>query len=283
MGLAAISLCLLSWWLGRPFADEPSKTNAPKSILMRALWPWIDAVAQFCRPLMSWHVRRRLEVLLRQAGVTEPWSPAHLFALQCIGASAASVAIFFLVRDTDSFLVSTACTLFAGLATAALPVQRLRGRIRRRKLQMLREFPFLLDMVTLSVEAGLNLHGAMRQMAQNGPPGPLRDELRHMLSDVRTGASRHEALAQWAVRCDLPAVHYFVAAVGQAEQSGMSLGSVLRAQADQRRSERFQRAEKLALEAPVKLLFPLVTCIFPCSFLIIAFPIAGKFLALIEP
>lgn len=170
----------------------------------------------------------------------------------------------------------------AAVTAAAWPVQRIRERIRKRQVLMSREFPFFLDMVTLCVEAGQNLHGALQQAAHNGPAGPLRDELHHMLSDVRAGMPRQEAMDTWAQRCDLPAVHRFVATMALADQSGMSLGPVLRAQADQRRNERFLHAEKLAMQAPVKLMFPLVFCIFPCSFLIIAFPIAAKFLALAE-
>src|SRR5699024_6199616 len=95
---------------------------------------------------------------------------------------------------------------------------------------------------------------------------------------IRAGVTRSEALHQWAQRTSLPAVSQLVSTLGQADQLGMSLGPLLRAQSEQRRTERFQRAEKLALEAPVKMLFPLVCCIFPCTFLIIAFPIAVKLL-----
>src|SRR5690606_9358816 len=103
-----------------------------------------------------------------------------------------------------------------------------------------------------------------------------------MLADVRTGMSRVEALERWSQRCDLTGLRQLVSAVAQAEQSGMSLGPALRAQSEQQRTERFLRAEELALQAPVKMMLPLVLCIFPCSFLIIGFPIAGKFLALLD-
>lgn len=282
MGCAALSLYLLSWWGGRPYIRGAAAIRSAHSLPLRAIWPWVDALAAVCGPLMSWHMRRRLDKLLRQAGMPEPWSPRHLCAFQCLAAAAAGGATVWAAHRSLPAPSLLTCAIVSTVLGALWPLRRVAERIRRRKRAMLRELPFLLDMVTLCVEAGLNLHGALRQAAHNGPPGPLRDELRHMLSDIRTGASRHSALAHWAQRCDLPALHHFVGAVAQAGQSGMSLGPVLRAQADQRRSERFQRAEKLALEAPVKLMFPLITCIFPCSFLIIAFPIAGKFLALTE-
>lgn len=280
MALAASSLWLVSWWFGRPYARKLPAAWPAQPLLLRLLWPWVEALAPLCEPLMSWHLRARLEYLLRQAGAPAPWLPRHLCAWQCVlGLLVASATALVLHRS-----LSPGFTLLCALMTAALaaawPLQRLRERIQRRKTAMLREFPFMLDMVTLCVEAGLNLHGGLRQAARNGPAGPLRDELHYMLSDIRAGLSRQDALARWAVRCDLAPLHHFVAAVAQADQTGMSLGPVLRAQADQRRSERFLRAEKLALEAPVKMMFPLIFCIFPCSFLIIAFPIAVQFLDL---
>ena len=99
------------------------------------------------------------------------------------------------------------------------------------------------------------------------------------MRDMRAGRPRSEALRELADRLDMPPVSSFVATLIQAEATGMSLGPILRAQAEQRRTERFARAEKLAMEAPVKLLFPLLFFIFPCVFAILMFPIAMKFLA----
>lgn len=282
MALAAVSLYLASWWLGRPLAQASASAGHMLPLFIRMLWPWVDVLAPVCRPFMSWRLRQSLEQLLYRADTGPPWTAHHLCALQCILAMLAAGASVLVLRSSVSAASVLACATVSAVLLATWPVQRLRERVRRRKLRMAREFPFLLDMTTLCVEAGLNLHGALRQAARNGPAGPLRDELRHTLSDIRAGVARQQALSHWAERCDLPALHHFVAAIAQADSSGMSLGPVLRAQADQRRSERFLRAEKLALEAPVKLMFPLIFCIFPCSFLIIAFPIAMKFLVLSE-
>ncbi|MFW7342791.1 type II secretion system F family protein [Pollutimonas sp. H1-120] len=169
--------------------------------------------------------------------------------------------------------------LIAGAACMWWPLRWLFDLGRRRQGQMLRELPFLLDMATLCVEAGLNLQGALQQAAQHGPEGPLRSELRHALADMRAGLPRLQALDELAERTGLAAVRSLVTALTQADQLGMSLGPLLRSQSEQRRAERFLRAEKLALEAPVKMLFPMVFCIFPCTFLIIGFPIAIKLFA----
>ena len=280
MVLAACSLYLLSWWLARPYARTGQAPQAGQRWLVRLLWPWVEALAMLCRPLMTWRFRQRLQGLLHQAGAQECWTPHHLCGWQCVLAVLSGGGVLALLHSRVGLTTLWLCIGATASLAASWPPQRLRERIRLRKQAMLREFPFLLDMVTLCVEAGLNLHGALQQAARHGPEGPLREELLHLLADIRAGSARQEALSRWAQRCNLPPLHHFVAAVAQAEHSGMSLGPVLRAQADQRRSERFLQAEKLALEAPVKMMFPLIFCIFPCSFLIIAFPIVSQFLTL---
>jgi tight adherence protein C len=128
------------------------------------------------------------------------------------------------------------------------------------------------------VEAGQNLHGALQQVAQHGPQGPLREELLRVLADMRAGVPRARAMEGLAHRTGVAALASLAVLIVQAEKMGMSLGPLLRIKADQCRAERFLRAEKLALQAPVKMLFPLVACLFPCTFLVIAFPIGYRLL-----
>ena len=99
-----------------------------------------------------------------------------------------------------------------------------------------------------------------------------------MLEEVKTGRSRSEAMRAMAERIDLPAVTHWVAAMISAQQQGSSLGPLMRAQAEQRRQERFLHAEKLAMKAPVKMLFPLLVFIFPCTFLLLFFPVVVRLL-----
>ncbi|UUZ55949.1 type II secretion system F family protein [Massilia sp. H-1] len=105
-----------------------------------------------------------------------------------------------------------------------------------------------------------------------GPNGPLKNEFAFVIRDLRSGLTRAEALRRMDERVRIPQVTSFISAVIQAERMGASLGPTFRAQADQRRIERFQIAEKLAMEAPVKLIFPLVAFIFPVTFLVLMFP-----------
>lgn len=128
-------------------------------------------------------------------------------------------------------------------------------------------------MITLSVESGLNLNGAIRQAVDKSPPGPVRQEFEKIVRDVKTGVSRSDAFRKMGKRIDDQSIKSLVSSIIQAEKMGMNIGPILRSQADQRRIERFQKAEKMAMEAPVKLLFPLVAFIFPCTFIVIGFPV----------
>jgi tight adherence protein C len=283
--LAGVSLCLVIRVVTRPVAQplldaQRLQGAASRRWLLKLLWPWVSALADVCGPFLSWRLRQSLARRLQIAGLDLACKPEHVFALQFLAflvmkvVSALTVWLYFSMPLFAAMLYA----LPAGLAGLWWPARWLREQGFARQRQMLKEFPFMLDMTTLCVEAGLNLHGALQQAAQHGPAGPLRHELRHALSDMRAGMPRLDALRQMALRTGLPAMQQLATALGQADQLGMSLGPLLRAQSEQRRTERFLRAEKLALEAPVKMLFPMVVCIFPCTFLIIGFPLAVKLL-----
>ena len=124
------------------------------------------------------------------------------------------------------------------------------------------------------MKGGLTLTAAIEQAVEQSREGPVREEFSRFLRDVRTGTLRKIGFDRLATRVVSPAVASFVAAVTQAEESGGALSEALADQARQRRQERFLRAEKLANQAPVKMLFPLIALLFPVTFIIIGFPIA---------
>jgi tight adherence protein C len=147
---------------------------------------------------------------------------------------------------------------------------------KRRKKKIARDFPFFLDLLVLSMRAGLNFSSAIAHGADKMRAGPLREELQSLIRAIRTGKSRREALDELAVRVALPPVSNFVAAVNQAEEVGGELGELLSKQAAQRRKERFLRAEEEANKAPVKMLLPLIGILFPMTFVIIGFTLFIK-------
>ncbi len=141
-----------------------------------------------------------------------------------------------------------------------------------------RALPFVLDLMTLSVEAGLDFLTAMRRIVERRNPDPLGEELLRMLREIQIGKTRREALLALATRCGQPDVRALVSALVQSDELGVSIGTVLRIQAEQMRQRRFQRAEKMAQQAPVKMLLPLVLFIFPCVFIVLLGPILMQFL-----
>jgi tight adherence protein C len=167
--------------------------------------------------------------------------------------------------------------LFAALLGYFYPRIWTRDVRRRRIARILKHLSIYLDFLTLAVEAGLNINGAIQKAVEKGPAGPLRWELEHVLRDLKSGLNRTEALRRLDDRLRIKEVTNFVGAVVQAERMGAGLAKSLRFQSEQRRSERFQRAEKQAMEAPVKLVFPLLIFIFPVTFIVLGFPIAMKF------
>jgi tight adherence protein C len=164
------------------------------------------------------------------------------------------------------------------LAGVLYPVIWLRDRVRRRHMEITRALPYNLDLMTLAVEAGLDFQAAVAKTVEKGKQGALAEELSYMLSQLKLGKTREESLKQMAERVDLPALSTFVNALVQADRMGASLGKVLRIQSTQLRNDRSARAEKLAGEAPVKMLFPLIFCIFPTVFLVLFGPILFQFL-----
>jgi tight adherence protein C len=150
---------------------------------------------------------------------------------------------------------------------------------RQREIQhrsVARELPAWLDLMTVCVEAGATLTAGLRLIVAQAPASPLRDYFERVLREIRGGRPRAQAFTYVADIYGIESLGTLASALSHAEASGMSLGDVLRAQAAQRTAERFARAEKLAMQAPVKMLGPLILCIFPCTFIVIGVPIAVR-------
>jgi tight adherence protein C len=172
-------------------------------------------------------------------------------------------------------LANPAFGLLGGVALGGIgfmfPELWLSRRIKRRQKQILLAVPDTLDLLTISVKAGLSFDGALAKVVEK-TLGPLADEFRRSLAEIRVGKVRREALRDVVGRTEVPALSNFIAAIVQAEQLGVPIAKVLQVQSEQLRIERRQRAEELAAKAPIKMLFPLVGCIFPSMFIVILGP-----------
>jgi tight adherence protein C len=162
-----------------------------------------------------------------------------------------------------------------GLAATALayfvPDMLIRSNAQKRREAMKIALPNALDQMLISVQAGLGFEAAMARAAENGK-GPLADEFIRTLQDIQVGRSRKEAYLDLSDRVDVRDVRSFVRAVVQADAYGIAIAKVLKAQAGEMRLKRRQRAEEHAMKIPVKILFPLITCIFPALLVIILGP-----------
>lgn len=283
--LASLSCCLivlLPVALRSSVSPLPSRDEAWRDEL-----PWFLRVL---RPAMRWYstavesslTSQRREVLQAQldaAGAAYLISPAEFIVIRrvvaVLGATISVAAIvLFELRDPVHVTIAIALMPLAFL----YPDLRLREVTKRRQARFEKEFPFLLDVLVLTMKAGLNFTSALEQAASSLANGPVKQEFSRYLRESRAGLARRIAMDRLVARVMLPSVSNFVAAVAQAEQTGGSLGEVLADQARQRRQERFLRAEKLANQAPVKMLFPLIALLFPTTFIIIGFPIVIQLL-----
>ena len=146
------------------------------------------------------------------------------------------------------------------------------GRIKKRQAQILKSMPFIVDLLALSTEAGLDFIGAIGKVVDKAKASPLVDELSQLLKEIKVGSSRGEALREMGVRIGMTEINSFVAILISADQMGASIGKILRQQSEQIRMERMLRAERAGAAAAQKLIIPIVVLILPAVMLMIFGP-----------
>lgn len=239
----------------------------------RTLSPWLNAWISDSR-LTS------LRMQLESADLHPGLSVADWMSLRVIhGLVLGVVAAATMVATQTPSIAMIATFTVTGYLAGGVWLRRLLAENRR---QIVRDLPSYLDLLTVCVEAGATLTAAVRMIIEQAPPSPLRKYFERVLREVRGGRTRSQAFVTVAASHGVESLSTLASALAHAEAAGMSIGQVLRSQSEQRNTERFMRAEKLAMEAPVKMLGPLIFCIFPCTFIVLAVPIAHKLLEVLH-
>lgn len=217
----------------------------------------------------SW--RKKILELLQSAGLDQLMTPEQYLGVKFL-MLLLGLLIFFLTaaagQNLYGFLILVLLLLY--------PDTWLKKTVRRRHLAILKSLPNLLDLLTLSVEAGKDFLTSLRDILARRRSDVLGDEFRRTLHEIQLGKSRQQALRDLSARVHQPELTSVINAIIQADELGVGIGQLLRIQGDQLRQKRFARAETLANEAPVKILFPVVLFIFPSVFIILVGPILNQ-------
>jgi len=236
----------------------------------RVVAPAADSLAGFVLKLNPKTSVEAVRIKLLAAGLSDRISPNAFLAGKgalAIGGLVFGALVGFPAGAGMGFLM----VVGGALGGFIMPDFVLSMKARARREQVRSELPDALDLLAVSVEAGMGFDGAIAKLGEH-MDGALTEEFNLALGEMRIGESRQEALKKMAQRLDTPEVSTFTRAIIQADQLGISLGRILRVQAADTRLKRQAAAEEKAMKAPIKMLFPLVMFIFPAMFLVILGP-----------
>jgi tight adherence protein C len=269
--------------VGRTLAAVQAFQAAPKSMRReldrpfrdRVIAPLLDGSTGLGRRLTPAGQVERIRKRLDAAGQPANWDVDRVLAFKVLGALGAVV----LVVLTSPIALSFGVVPLIGFAVVAVvagfyaPDMVLYQKAYNRADRMRKELPDALDLLTISVEAGLAFDAAMSQVARQ-TEGPLAEEFFRVLQEMQIGMGRIDAFRAMAERTDVDDIRTFVTALVQADAFGIPIANVLRIQAKEMRLKRSQRAEEQAQKVPVKILFPLIFCILPTLFIAVIGPAA---------
>lgn len=251
------------------------------------LRPILTRLGRWLLPFITWNQRHRLTQLLLRSASTD-LDYAQMFAARVL-LSLLGLVIYLSAVGLGSLqgralraelLVDILlCTCLVAFCWW-LPILWLKQRYRQRLIAIERSLPFFLDIVGLGLGSGQNLQASLQLACDHLSDGALKTEWLQTLGDIRTGVGRSEALRQMSLRIELVALRQLLSALIQGEALGQRMAQIVEIYGAQQRAQRLMNAEKLALQAPVKMLFPLALFIFPCTFLVLGFPVVVQLFGL---
>ena len=239
----------------------------------RVIMPLENSIGRAITNMAPAEWSRKLEKKLASAGKAKVWS-VQLYAIFWVVALLAG--LFFSIRYVShaqhlAAVQSMMVILLGAAMGGTIPWMVLRILAQKRQKMIQKQLPEVLDLLCVSVQAGLSFDAALRRIVER-MEGPLIEEADHMLDDIRMGLPRRQALKLMGERCEVQDVNLFVTAIIQAERLGTSIGKTLSNQAVNMRERRRQLIKAEAMKAPVKMIFPLVLFIFPAIFVVVLMP-----------
>lgn len=243
-------------------------------IVKRVLRPFLNKITRLASRMLPSEKEAALAKKLVMAGRPGGYGPREFMAVKLILAVTLPGVLFLaeplMGLDYINWLLLTAAAAIAGWS---MPDFYLRQKIFERKNEVEKTLPDVLDLITVSVEAGTGFDGALLKVVEKSK-GVLASEFYVVLQECKMGKSRKDALRDMANRVDVDDLSTFVGSIIMADQLGIGIGNVMRLQSDQMRRKRRQRAEERAMKAPVKMMIPMVICIFPTIFVVLLGPAA---------
>ena len=280
----AVSIAGLAWYVGlgvirarennagrRLISLQPTREEVLEATFSeRALAPVVNKFGSFALRFTPRGWNTRANKRLVKAAWYPRFDASSWAAVRVVSIFAAIVVYFFAQGYVAGTQKIVFILLFAVLGLFG-PEAIVTRRIDERKAAVERDLPDVIDLLVISVEAGLGFEAALGRVVQN-VPGELSDEFSRMLQETRVGVSRHQAMKSLSERTDVDDLNSFILAMNQADAFGVSISRMLRVQADEIRVRRRTRAQERAFAAPVKMVFPLVFCIFPSIFVVLLGP-----------
>ena len=258
--------------LGSMQAKNLEELELQQPFFDRTIKPLTARLSGSVARITSSNFSERTDKRLALAGNPGDMRTADWLGIKAMGAVTGSGILFLLFGVLSGNILNGIVFAVLGLGIGYIfPEFWLSGRIKKRQKLVLIQIPDALDLLTISVRAGLGFDAALGKVVEK-MKGPLVDEFRRALAEVRVGKVRRDALRDIVARTEVQPLTNFIGAIIQAEQLGVSISKVLQIQSEQLRIERRQRAEEMAAKAPIKMLFPLVGCIFPALFIVILGP-----------
>jgi tight adherence protein C len=243
------------------------------SSLDRLIFPFAAKVVSTIKRHTPLDLYRRVNRLIELAGNPPALTAERIVAFKIVG-GIVGVVVGILVAPLlpfTGFMVPVMSVVLFSLAGYTFPSAGLASRATKRQKEIRKALPDTMDLLTISVEAGLGFDAALAQVVKN-VPGPLSEEIARMLQEMQIGVTRAEALRHLNDRTDVPELDGFVLSMIQADKYGVGVAKVLRAQSTELRQKRRQRAEEVAQKVPLKLLFPMIFLVLPALFIVILGP-----------